>query len=90
MARLLIPHSDGPYPARVLDPACGSGGLLAAAARHGASGLFAQDLLPVQAQRTAVRLRFRGSTGRGTGRATPASTRCGRPRCPGTASAGAG
>ncbi|MFI6359051.1 N-6 DNA methylase [Streptomyces sp. NPDC050743] len=58
MARLLTPHPDGPYPARVLDPACGSGSLLAAAAQHGATGLFAQDLLPVQAQRTAVGLRL--------------------------------
>ncbi|MGW2799514.1 N-6 DNA methylase [Streptomyces sp. NPDC001269] len=58
MARLLTPQPDGPYPARVLDPACGSGALLAAAARHGATGLFAQDVLPVQAQRTAVRLRL--------------------------------
>ncbi|MEV6057411.1 N-6 DNA methylase [Streptomyces sp. NPDC052107] len=58
MARLLTPHPDDPYPARVLDPACGSGSLLAAAARHSATGLFAQDLLPVQAQRTAVRLRL--------------------------------
>ncbi|MGI5144321.1 N-6 DNA methylase [Streptomyces sp. CA-106110] len=58
MARLLTPRPDGPYPARVLDPACGSGTLLAAAAQHGARGLFAQDVLPVQAQRTAVRLRL--------------------------------
>ncbi|MEU1595128.1 N-6 DNA methylase [Streptomyces sp. NPDC005708] len=58
MGRLLTPYPDGPYPARVLDPACGSGTLLAAAAQHGARGLFAQDLLPVQAQRTAVRLRL--------------------------------
>ncbi|MCX4429585.1 N-6 DNA methylase [Streptomyces mirabilis] len=58
MARLLTPHPDGPYPARVLDPACGSGTLLTTAAQHGATGLFAQDLLPVQAQRTAVRLRL--------------------------------
>lgn len=42
--------------ARVLDPACGSGTLLAAAARQGAQALFGQDSLPVQGQRTAVRL----------------------------------
>ncbi|QFQ98895.1 N-6 DNA methylase [Streptomyces phaeolivaceus] len=41
---------------RVLDPACGSGTLLAAAARQGARELFGQDSLPVQGQRTAVRL----------------------------------
>ncbi|OKK04993.1 N-6 DNA methylase [Streptomyces sp. CB03234] len=40
----------------VLDPACGSGTLLAAAARHGATGLHGQDVLPVQAQRSAVGL----------------------------------
>ncbi|MEV8545085.1 N-6 DNA methylase [Streptomyces sp. NPDC051572] len=44
--------------ARVLDPACGSGTLLAAAARQGAQALFGQDSLPVQGQRTAVRLRI--------------------------------
>ncbi|MEH0424456.1 N-6 DNA methylase [Streptomyces sp. B21-083] len=41
---------------RVLDPACGSGTLLAAAAQQGAQELFGQDTLPVQAQRSAVRL----------------------------------
>ncbi|MFJ8779212.1 N-6 DNA methylase [Streptomyces sp. NPDC102476] len=41
---------------RVLDPACGSGTLLAAAARQGAQELFGQDSLPVQGRRTAVRL----------------------------------
>ncbi|MEU5594510.1 N-6 DNA methylase [Streptomyces sp. NPDC020298] len=41
---------------RVLDPACGSGTLLAAAARQGARELYGQDSLPVQGRRTAVRL----------------------------------
>uniref|UniRef100_UPI002810F9E8 N-6 DNA methylase n=1 Tax=Streptomyces sp. TaxID=1931 RepID=UPI002810F9E8 len=48
----LVPGS----PARVLDPACGSGTLLAAAAARGAYELYGQDSLPVQARRTAVGL----------------------------------
>ncbi|MFD9040705.1 N-6 DNA methylase [Streptomyces bottropensis] len=51
MARLLPADVS-----RVLDPACGSGTLLAAAARQGARELFGQDSLPVQGRRTAVRL----------------------------------
>ncbi|MEV4916193.1 N-6 DNA methylase [Streptomyces tirandamycinicus] len=43
-------------PARVLDPACGSGSLLAAVARRGARELYGQDNLPVQARRSAVSL----------------------------------
>ncbi|WP_328734616.1 N-6 DNA methylase [Streptomyces bobili] len=49
---ILIPGS----PARVLDPACGSGTLLASAARRGARELYGQDTLPVQARRSAVSL----------------------------------
>jgi hypothetical protein len=59
MARLLAPaRGHGRYPQRVLDPACGGGTLLAAAADQGAGELFAQDSLAVQAQRTFVRLRL--------------------------------
>ncbi|MFF5840496.1 N-6 DNA methylase [Streptomyces massasporeus] len=48
----LIPGSAS----RVLDPACGGGTLLAAAARLGARELYGQDSLPVQALRSAVSL----------------------------------
>jgi SAM-dependent methyltransferase len=48
----LIPGSAS----RVLDPACGGGTLLAAAARQGARELYGQDHLPVQALRSAVSL----------------------------------
>ncbi|MEU2585518.1 N-6 DNA methylase [Streptomyces avermitilis] len=51
MARLLPAGAS-----RVLDPACGSGTLLAAAARQGAQKLLGQDSLPIQGRRTAVRL----------------------------------
>ncbi|GAA2454098.1 N-6 DNA methylase [Streptomyces macrosporus] len=55
MARLLAPATD-PYPSRVFDPACGSATTLVAAARLGATHLYGQDVLSVQAQRSAVRL----------------------------------
>lgn len=55
MAQLL---PDSPGLSGVLDPACGSGTLLAAAARHGATALYGQDSVPVQAQRAAVRLKL--------------------------------
>ncbi|MCX4570325.1 N-6 DNA methylase [Streptomyces albogriseolus] len=48
----LIPGSAS----SVLDPACGGGTLLAAAARRGARALYGQDHLPVQALRSAVSL----------------------------------
>ncbi|MGW2473120.1 N-6 DNA methylase [Streptomyces sp. NPDC001665] len=51
MARLVPGSCD-----RVLDPACGSGSLLAAAARLGAGSLYGQDVVAVQAQRSAVSL----------------------------------
>lgn len=55
MARLIPGRCE-----RVLDPACGSGSLLAAAARRdaraGAGALYGQDSVPVQAQRSAVSL----------------------------------
>ncbi|HCA84747.1 MAG TPA: SAM-dependent methyltransferase, partial [Streptomyces sp.] len=52
LAARLIPGT----PAGVLDPACGSGTLLASAARRGATELYGQDALPVQARRSAVGL----------------------------------
>lgn len=55
LADLLARLVPGP-PARVLDPACGSGTLLTAAATRGARELYGQDSVPVQARRTAVGL----------------------------------
>lgn len=57
MARLLT-DSAGDFPASVLDPACGTGSLLAAAASAGASELHGQDVLVAQAAQAAVRLRL--------------------------------
>lgn len=56
MARFL--RTDGPYPAVVFDPACGSGALLEAAGQEGATRLLGQDVLDVQALRSAVRLKI--------------------------------
>lgn len=55
MARLLT-EPGRPYPRRVVDPACGPGGLLVAAARLGAAELYGQDLVPAQAALAGVRL----------------------------------
>jgi methylase of polypeptide subunit release factors len=46
----------GGYPKSVLDPACGSGNLLAAAARRGAETLHGQDIAPGHVGHAAVRL----------------------------------
>ncbi|WP_063044242.1 N-6 DNA methylase [Nocardia pseudovaccinii] len=45
-----------PTPQTLLDPACGSGTLLVEAARIGVASLSGQDVLPVQAARTAALL----------------------------------
>ncbi|MEV6098973.1 N-6 DNA methylase [Nocardia sp. NPDC051981] len=45
----------------VLDPACGSGSVLLAAAQAGASELYGQDALPVQVQRTRLLLEAEAS-----------------------------
>ncbi|MFJ4842831.1 N-6 DNA methylase [Streptomyces sp. NPDC088746] len=55
LADLVARLVPGPY-ARVMDPACGSGSLLSAAARRGATAAYGQDSVPVQAQRSAVSL----------------------------------
>ncbi|MEV7488625.1 N-6 DNA methylase [[Kitasatospora] papulosa] len=55
LADLVARLVPGPY-AQVMDPACGSGSLLSAAARRGATVLYGQDSVPVQAQRSAVSL----------------------------------
>lgn len=57
MARLLT-DSTGAFPTSVLDPACGTGSLLAAAASTGATALHGQDVLAAQAAQAAVRLRL--------------------------------
>ncbi|MQY18083.1 N-6 DNA methylase [Nocardia macrotermitis] len=50
----LARSSTTPTVRSVLDPACGSGSLLLAAAQQGADELYGQDSLPVQVQRTRL------------------------------------
>lgn len=54
MTDLLAPAGD--FPASVCDPACGTGGLLVAAARRGATTLHGNDVLPSQAAQAATRI----------------------------------
>ncbi|GAA2439118.1 N-6 DNA methylase [Streptomyces mauvecolor] len=66
MAALLAAVHGGSAPDRVLDPACGGGSLLAAAAAMGATELYGQDIAAVQAQRAAVQLRITAGGTRAT------------------------
>jgi len=52
----LLAGPDESFPTSVFDPACGTGGLLAAAARRGAQELYGQEIVPAQAVQAAVRL----------------------------------
>ncbi|MFD0032108.1 N-6 DNA methylase [Streptomyces sp. NPDC127172] len=63
---LLTDARSGSFPQEVLDPACGSGAFLVAAAEAGARMLYGQDVAAVQAQRTAVRLRIAAPDTRST------------------------
>ncbi|MFD6268439.1 N-6 DNA methylase [Nocardia asteroides] len=52
----ILTAAASPRPRSLLDPACGSGALLLEAARIGVTSLSGQDVLPVQAARTAALL----------------------------------
>ncbi|MFH8591399.1 N-6 DNA methylase [Streptomyces rimosus] len=56
----LVGSTDGEAPVSVLDPACGTGGLLLQAAKSGTTALLGQDLDRDLAEITAVRLRLHG------------------------------
>ncbi|WP_280419035.1 N-6 DNA methylase [Nocardia carnea] len=51
-----LAYTPGADTRTVLDPACGSGALLVAAARRGARECYGQDILPVQTQRAALNI----------------------------------
>ncbi|MGW2598901.1 HsdM family class I SAM-dependent methyltransferase [Streptomyces klenkii] len=57
---VLVGLTDGAAPSSVLDPACGTGGLLLQAAQGGMPALFGQDVDPDLAEITSVRLRLHG------------------------------
>jgi tRNA1(Val) A37 N6-methylase TrmN6 len=65
----LVEAAAGAAPRSVLDPACGSGALLATATRTGARDYYGQDVLPVQAKRTAALLALTDGVGQARVRA---------------------
>ncbi|MFJ6867762.1 class I SAM-dependent DNA methyltransferase [Streptomyces termitum] len=56
----LAGSADGTAPDAVLDPACGTGGLLLQAAENGTASLFGQEIQPDLAEVADVRLRLHG------------------------------
>ncbi|MCW6003505.1 N-6 DNA methylase [Micromonospora sp. CPCC 205371] len=65
----LLSTPGEPYPVSVFDPACGDGGLLIAAGKHGATKLYGQDVVAGQAAQAAVRIPLETSDTRVTVRA---------------------
>ncbi|MDG4774971.1 N-6 DNA methylase [Solwaraspora sp. WMMD792] len=56
LAADLLAGPDTAYPEKIFDPACGTGGLLLAAAARGATALHGQDIVPLVAVEAAARL----------------------------------